>query len=378
MITTAITPDLLRGAIELEPTPDGLLPHRLPSWARAQVTDPQLAMVESQPSGVRLVLRTSATVIELDTRPTKREYPGVPPRSDGSYDLIIDGHPAGRTSVPGGNVMIMNFTGEPPQVRPGPVGTARFDGLAGGPKAVEIWLPWDETTELIALRSDAPVEPIVDTGRPVWLHHGSSISHGSVAAGPSRTWPAVAARRTGRELINLGLGGSALLDPFVARTIRDTPADLISIKIGINLVNADLMRLRAFVAAVHGFLDTIRDGHPETPLLVVSAIHCPIHETTPGPTAPDPEAFQRGELRFLAAGDPAGVAAGQLTLSVIREQLAGIVEQRSAADPRLGYLDGLRLYGEADAAALPLADGLHPSAEAHELIGRRFAELAWR
>ena len=31
-----------------------------------------------------------------------------------------------------------------------------------------------------------------------------------------------AARRAGVDLVNLGLGGSALLDPFVARVIRDT------------------------------------------------------------------------------------------------------------------------------------------------------------
>ncbi len=97
------------------------------------------------------------------------------------------------------------------------------------------------------------------------MHHGSSISQGSNAAHPTGTWPVVAARLAGVELMNLGYGGSALLDPFTARIIRDTPADLISIKIGINLVNADLMRLRAFVPAMHGFLDTIRDGHPATP-----------------------------------------------------------------------------------------------------------------
>ena len=44
------------------------------------------------------------------------------------------------------------------------------------------------------------------------------------------------------------------------------------------------MRRRAFTPAVHGFLDTIREGHPDTPLLVVSPILCPIHEDTPGPT----------------------------------------------------------------------------------------------
>ena len=121
----------------------------------------------------------------------------------------------------------------------------------------------------------------------MWLHHGSSISHGSNAESPSTTWPALAASAGGVELVNLGFGGSALLDPFTARTMRDTPADLISVKIGINLVNTDLMRLRAFAPAVHGFLDTIREGHPTTPLLVVSPLLCPIHEDTPGPAAPD-------------------------------------------------------------------------------------------
>ena len=35
-------PALIRGAIELERTERGLLPHRLPAWARAQTDDPQL------------------------------------------------------------------------------------------------------------------------------------------------------------------------------------------------------------------------------------------------------------------------------------------------------------------------------------------------
>ncbi len=47
------------------------------------------------------------------------------------------------------------------------------------------------------------------------------------------------------------------------------------------------VRLRAFAPAVHGFLDTIREGHPTTPLLVVSSVLCPIHEETPGPAAAD-------------------------------------------------------------------------------------------
>ena len=53
---------------------------------------------------------------------------------------------------------------------------------------------------------------------------------------------------------------------------------MITLELGINVVNGDTMRERAFVAAFHGFLDTIRDGHPKTPILITSPIICPIAE----------------------------------------------------------------------------------------------------
>ncbi|MER5256044.1 GDSL-type esterase/lipase family protein [Streptomyces sp. NPDC002855] len=377
-ITTPITADLLRGALDLEQTAHGVLPHRLPARARAQCTDGQLAMAEAQPSGVRLVFRTRATAVELDTLPTKRVYVGAPPRPDGLYDLLVDGRPAGQAAVSGGNTLTVDMTTGSTETRSGPVGSLRFTELPDGTKDIEIWLPHNETTELVALRTDAPVEPVPDQGRKVWLHHGSSISHGSDAASPTGIWPALAASLGGVELINLGLAGSALLDPFTARALRDTPADLISVKIGINVVNADVMRLRAFGPAVHGFLDTIREGHPSTPLLVVSPILCPIHEDTPGPSAPDFSAFGEGRLSFVAMGEPEETASGKLTLGVIRDELARIVEQRAAEDPNLHYLDGRDLYGKADAAELPLPDQLHPDAATHRRMGERFAELAFK
>lgn len=379
--TAPVTEDLLRGALDVERTEEGVLPHRLPAWARAQYDDPQLAMAESHPSGVRLAFRTRASVVELDTRPTKRSYVGVPPRPDGLYDLTVDGHLAGQATVTGGNVLLIDMTTGSFETRPGPVGTARFARLPDGAKDIEIWLPYNETTELLTLRTDAPVEPLPTAARGrarrVWLHHGSSISHGSDAASPSTTWPALGAGLGGVELINLGFAGSALLDPFTARAMRDTPADLISVKLGINLVNSDLMRLRAFTPAVHGFLDTLREGHPTAPLLVVSPTYCPIHEDTPGPSAPDFTNLADGQLRFAAAGDPAERASGKLTLNVIRDELARIVERRAAGDPHLHYLDGRELYGEADYAELPLPDELHPDAAAHRRMGERFAQRAF-
>ncbi|MDI3241374.1 SGNH/GDSL hydrolase family protein [Arthrobacter sp. AL08] len=376
-IITPITADIVRGALELEHTERGTLFHRLPSWARAQSTDPQLRMVESQPSGVRLVFRSCATAIELDVHRTRTTYAGFPQRPDGIIELMIDGNLTAHITTSGGTTSTIDMaTGATAQITD-PMLTVRFAELPGHAKVIEIWLPHNENLEILQLRTDAPLEPGSVRHRPVWLHHGSSISQGSNATRPSEIWPVRAARLSDVELINLGFGGSALLDPFMARTMRETDADLISVKIGINLVNNDLMRLRAFGPAVHGFLDTIREGHPDTPLLVISPIYCAIHEDTPGPGAFDMDALAEGTITFRAAGAPAERAAGKLTLTTIRESLSTIVEQRQKQDPHLFYLDGLELFGSTDAQEFPLPDALHPSPAAHRLISERFTQMAF-
>ena len=376
-ITTPITGDIVRGAIELESTATGTIAHRLPGWARAQCLDPQLAMAEAQPSGVHLVFRTTATEIALEAVPTKRSYVGMPPRPNGMYDLLVDGKLVQKATIDAGHVFHIDMTKGTATPQKGAPGFARFTELPSGPKNIEIWLPHSETTELVALHCNAAIEPgrinaPSTPNRRVWLHYGSSISQGSDAASPTGTWPAVAALASNVDLINMGFGGGALLDPFIARTIRNEKANLISLKIGINLVNADIMRLRAFTSAVHGFIDTIRDGHPLTPLLVISPIYCPIHEETPGPCNFDFAALANGTLKFQATGDRGETARGKLTLQIIRDELSKIVTQRSSTDTNLHYLDGQSLYGPADYAHMPLPDELHPDAATHHKIGDRF------
>ena len=369
-LTTPLTTDLVRGVAELEHTDRAIRLHRLPASARLRAGgDPQILMAQAQPAGVRVAFRTVARRIELDVLPTQRVYPGAPPRPDGRYDVVVDGEVSARLTAGGGDELVIDLASGRAELHHGDPVTVSF-GLPPGEHDVEVWLPHDEETALVELRSDADLAPLPRTRR-TWLHHGSSISQGSNAASPTGTWPAVAARRAGVDLVSLGLGGSALLDPFVATTMRDTPADLVSLELGINLVNTDLLRRRALGPAVHGYLDTLRDGHPTAPIVVVSPIHCAIHEETPGPCAFDPASFGSGRLRFVATGDPAEVAAGRLTLQVVREVLAEVVAARG--DDQLHLLDGLSLYGADDAARLPLPDDLHPDAETHQLIGDRFA-----
>lgn len=374
MTARPLTADLVVGAAELERTERGLRPHRLPRPLRERFADPQLSLMEAQPSGVRIAVSTTARRLELELLATRVAYQGLP-RPRGAVDVLVDGAVRSSHTLAQGDAIELDMrTGESTLAR-GDTDLVMVDGLDAGEKTIEIWLPHNEQVDLVALHTDAPVHPARPAG-PVWLHHGSSISHGSNATSPTAIWPSVAARRAHAQLHNLGFGGSALVDPFMARHLRDTPADLISAKLGINVVGHDSMRLRSFVPAVHGFIDTIRDGHPDTPLLLISPIFCGIHENTPGPGAMDPAALGSGAMRFIATGAEGDTAGGRLTLRVIRQALEEIVAAR-ADDPNLHYLDGLELYGERDATALPLPDGLHPDTSAHTLIGKRFAEMAF-
>ncbi|MFD0276108.1 lipase [Kitasatospora sp. NPDC127111] len=350
-----------RGALHLERTAAGLRPWRLPAWTAAQFPEEALRRVVTMPSGVRLAFRTAATVLEL----ALHAEPGSP--FPGAVEFWLDGVRSDRAALPAaGGPVVLRFT------TPTAEHETEHEAEHGTEHEVELWLPQWTSVELTALRADAPVHPPHPTGRLRWLHHGSSVSQVPEADSAADTWPWIAARRAGVDLLNLSLAGNAHLDPFTARTIRDQPADVISLKLGVNVVTKAAFRLRAFGPAVHGFLDTVRDGHPDTPLLVVSPILSPPFERTPGPAGFEQAGAGR---RFAAAGDPADVADGALTLEVVRTELARIVTARAAADPHLHYLDGLALLGPADAGLLP--DLLHPDPAGHRLIGERFAGLAF-
>lgn len=369
----AITPPMIRGAVEVEKTARGLLPHRLPGWARRQIPDRFMIQTSAESAGVRLAVRTAATVIELDVRARRIADSADTPFPPSGYELTERGAVVAFTGAVAGSRFVFTFEGPSGEIVPGPDATVRFERLGtGGDRDLELWLPYHDQVELLGLRADAPVAASPEPGTLRWVHHGSSISHGYRAGTTTGSWPVVAALRTGVELTNLSFSGNAMFDPFTARTMRDTPADLISVKTGVNIVSGDAMRVRAFRPALDGFIDTIREGHPDTPIVVVSPIWCAPVEAVAGPTVQDPS---RDTEWSIAAGTAADVADGKLSLRVVRAETAAIVERRRGdGDERLHYVDGLSLYGEADARVSPLPDNLHPGPDVQRLIGERFAD----
>ncbi|MDN3351937.1 GDSL-type esterase/lipase family protein [Actinomadura sp. DC4] len=348
-----------RGALDLECRTRGVMPRRLPAWTREQYPDTFMDFVTMMPSGVRLVFRTEADTLELDILTVVRHIDGDPePHPPGMVDIRVDGKAAGHAEVPVSSVLRLPHVRAEGELVHGLPGTVEFAGLPSHLKEVELWLPQQTPCELVGLRANAPLLRPTPSGRRRWVHYGSSISHCVEADSPTGTWPVIAASRAGVEVVNLGFAGNAMLDPYVARTMRDLPADLISVKTGANIVGWETFKPRTFGPAVHGFLDTVRDGHPDTPLLVISPIILPLAEDVPDV---DPDV------------DPDVAVAPKLplTMPVVRETLAEIVRLRARHDPHLHFLDGRELFGAGDVADLP--DGTHPNAAGYRRIGERFA-----
>jgi len=338
---------LIDGALGLVPRGDSLQPIRLPP-EDMPLHHPALRspMTAESAAGVRLRLRTNTDQLTLEV-----EHDAISLATPQmvlpvcAYDLVT---PDGR---------VTRVTAEQAE---GPA-TIRFDGLGVDEKLLEVWLPQGAGVRIrsLAVSDGARVKPAADH-RPHWVTYGSSITHCAWVPGPTETWPATAARRLGWRLTCLGFNGGCHFDPLVARAMAALKADRYTLKLGINIHNLQTLRARTFAPLVHGFIATLRERHPKTPITLMSPIFSPGREDSPVTNIP---------TRF--GGEP---MVGDLSLNDMRRALAEVVELHQArGDAAIDYLDGRELFGEADVALLP--DELHPSPEGYALIGERFAKI---
>lgn len=343
---------LLTGSAHLSPGPaGGLWIQRIEPDLRFQVPDPFFQWVQLTPAGVHLRFQATSQV-------NLTLMPYTPPGESWTGTV--------RTTTPEAKEITAysHTTGGVVHLEPGP-GQGRFEpgtpltiSVPPSSAVTEILLDQHWPVEIMELSGQAEPQPA--QGRR-WVHYGSSISHGYEAKRPDLRWVEQLAEARNLDLVDYSLSGNAQLDNAVARSISRNEADFITLAVGINLANADSMRQRTFVPALHAFIDTIRDAHPRTPITVISPIYCPIQENTPGPVVQGPDG------RFHAASRAVDNDAGALTLVLIRELIDSAVSARH--DDNLHVLNGLDFLGPEDAATLE--DLLHPNQAGIDLIAQR-------
>ena len=178
--------------------------------------------------------------------------------------------------------------------------------------------------------------------QPRWLAYGDSIVEGWIASAPARAWPAVAGRRFGLDVVNVGYAGAARGEIATAEQLAGVEAEVISVSYGTNCWRHTPHSAAMLRAGAAAFLAVIRQGHPRTPIVVTSPVLRPDAEATPN---------------RLGA-----------TLQDLRGAVEDATSERIAGgDPAVHLVPGRGVIG---ADLLP--DGIHPGDEGHEVLAGVF------
>lgn len=291
-----------------DPGPEGL---RLPADTRAAA---------AIPAGVRFVFLGEPDALDVDYR-TETSDLGYRGEEAGTEFVIfrgdrrVDAAPAKRRE-----------------------GTVRLQ-VGEGEEPATLYLPEGMRPTVLALRPEGgEIRPAARQRR--WLCYGDSIVEGWRASEPARAWPHVVSRRVDLDVVNLGYAGAARGEVASAQEIATLAGDLVSVAHGTNCWSRTPHSADLFAAGLHAFLDLVRTGHPETPIVAISPI-----------------------LRLDAESTPNVLGA---TLAELRDAFETVVEERQKrGDARLGLVSGRDLVPEGN-----LPDGIHPDDEGH----RRMAE----
>jgi lysophospholipase L1-like esterase len=180
--------------------------------------------------------------------------------------------------------------------------------------------------------------------RPRWIAYGDSTTQGWVASGPAQGWTAIAARKAGLDLVNLGYAAAGRGELVSAEHIAGLRADVITIAYGASCWSRIPHSAGMVAEGLHGFLDVVRQGHPTAPIVVISPIVRPDAETAPN---------------RLGA-----------TLGDIRDTIEAVArDRREAGDGALSLVTGGDVLN-----ADHLADGIHPGDEGHKRLAAAAAK----
>ncbi|HEY5024822.1 MAG TPA: SGNH/GDSL hydrolase family protein [Acidimicrobiales bacterium] len=276
------------------------------------------------PAGVRLELVGDATAITLDY-------------TTATDDLGYRGAGAGTTfALWQGD---QQHDEQPAVLGAGTV-TLSLSGSATEPAVV--YLPEGMRPEVLALRPvGGSVEPA--PAGPRWIAYGDSLLEGWVASAPALAWGVIAARRHGLDLVNLGYAGSARGEIPCAEAVAGLAADVISISHGTNCWTRTPHSAGMMLETTRAFLDIVRQGHPDTPVVVASPVLRPDAEGTPnrlGATLADLRGAMEDAVRArIDAGDGAIVLIPGAEV-ITAAQLADAVHPGDEGQARLAEVFG--------------------------------------
>lgn len=322
MQTIEINKAWFRGAVSIEMNETGIRPWRLPH-DQLKLFATRLVERAGETAGVRLAFLTDSSSVELHV---------ISSNQDRQFDIVIEDKFIGTETLLAGD------------------DSCFFTNLQGSMKRVDIYFTQNAAVIVKALKVDVGTSAVpAPNNLPRWITYGSSITQCNTAESPAQTWPAIVARHKGWDLTCMGFAGQCHLEPMVARVIRDLPAEVISLCLGINVMGGNTLNIRTFRSAIIGMVSIIREKHRYTPIFLFSPIYCPHREKDENVVG--------------------------MTLVTMRKEIQEAVNiLTSYGDSNLTYVDGLDIFGEAFVDLLP--DHLHPNAEGYRTMANHIIDIS--
>lgn len=218
-----------------------------------------------------------------------------------------------------------------------------FQDLDNREKEILIYLPHLQEVAVKALGVDQATrfstpERTFARALPV-VFYGSSVCQGSGAVHPGQSYPAIVSRELNLDFVNLGFGGAGKAETNVVDLVKSIPACCYVFDLGKSYGAQD-------ASAFHAMLHSIRQRHPEIPIIAITPI-------TSVKEVKEPSYSERSIH----------------TRTVMRD---AVMKRIGEGDRQLQLINGEDLLGFKEHHALS-KDGVHPSDQGYRLIATKLA-----
>jgi len=213
-------------------------------------------------------------------------------------------------------------------------------GRAFDPAVIRISLPYIPAVKIHGLTGEGVPPSRAQLPARRYLAYGSSITNGAFAYAPGHHHTPHLPRRLRSDLINLGFGGGACLEPAMADFIASrSDWDFATLEMGINILGNEKLSGEAFKARAREFIRRIVAGAGGRPVFCIDLFLCQAD------LVKDPLV-----ARYRAA---------------IQELVAEI------SVPNLHYINGSEIL---ESTTLLSADLVHPSPDGMTVVAARLAD----
>jgi len=247
----------LHNVSELIPDPDGpgQSLSRIPNALRLKLNDAaRNNTCQAAGCEIRFNLKGDTAALTLQAEPPNQFGVTHPVAEVFQGDMQVSSHPIGPepTTI---QVTRAAYTETLHQI-------AQTHGMLFDPDLFRIVLPYRPAVNLLAFEGDVvpPAPDQVPATR--LLTYGSSITHGHLSVRPTESWAMQTAHALGVDLINLGFGGGAHLEPEMADYIAQRDDwNFATLEMGINMVGG--FPAEAFAKRVDYFVERVATAHPD-------------------------------------------------------------------------------------------------------------------